>query len=68
MKKVRDQWQPIFLFNKDIQYRDGRRKLQIGFVNFHSFPSEGVMFSKRNYRGFYAEWWIRKPIERIKNG
>ena len=56
MRKVRNKWQFIFKFEKAFEYMDGIRRLQFGIVNFKSFPAEGQMFDKRNYKGFFREY------------
>lgn len=56
MKKIRNKWQFVFSFHRAVEYMDGRKVLQFGIVNFKSFPAEGVMFDKKNYKGFYREY------------
>lgn len=58
IKHVLNKWQIDLDFYKRIEYLDGRRTFVFGIFKLTSFPEEGVLLSKKNYKGFIWEFTI----------
>ncbi len=66
MKKELNKWQFGLKFGKCPEWRKGFYPfIKIWCLKFLSFPPEGEMFDKKNYKGFFKEW-IFQPIITIK--
>lgn len=68
MKRELNKWQCIFSLRTDYAWLDGRKRLVFGVFKLKWFEEEGINFvkSKDSYDGFILDFWLRKPIERVK--
>ena len=68
MKKELNKWQIELRFNKDYirMMFPNLYILTVGVYKFTSFPEEGAMISKSNYKGFRLMFSVLLPITLYK--
>lgn len=63
MKKILDKWQIEWQFHKDYMvFMPNLYILSFGIYKFIYFPNDGVMISKKNYKGFRLMFRVLLPI------
>jgi hypothetical protein len=62
MKKILGKWQFVFYWGDASLYRPCRHNFVLGILKLVSFPAEGEMLSKANYKGFFINKYY-KPFE-----
>ena len=63
MKRILNKWQLELSFRKDYMYfLPNLYILIIGIYKFTSFPEEGKMITKSNYKGFRLVFKVILPI------
>ena len=63
MKKKTNKWQFIFRHERDYMTMDRAwRNVDIGVVNFTSFPPEGASIDRKHFRGIWIKFSYWFPI------
>lgn len=64
IEKELNKWQIVSYFGRDYRVIErGWKEIRFGIINFHQFPLEREMISKKNYRGFILRFFIWFPID-----
>lgn len=66
MKNILNKWQLVWFFGRDYRTLErGWKVVRLGIINIHTKPEEGVILTKRYYKGFVIQFIIWLPIDKL---